>query len=168
MITHGFEHRMYFKLVSLGLPKGVEFVSEDTPRRHAYLNSNPNFPNNIVLTSCLTYCENILNAGNNSNDWINSHGGIFIDILLAMKIIRNALTHNNGDISQNHNFNRMNGNQQYEYAKMTLQSNDTDITCYEFDDNNTTINVLPVGCGRISAICTAVFKNARVIIVDGN
>ncbi len=165
MITHGLEHRMYFILVSLGLPKGVEFVSEDTPSRKDYLDDNPNFPNNIVLTSSLTYCENVLNAGNNSNDWINNHGGIFIDILLAMKIIRNAWTHNNGNISQNYNFNGMNGNQQYNYAKSTLQSNTTDSTCYEFDDGNTLINVLPIGCGRISAICTSVFKNAGVIIV---
>jgi hypothetical protein len=165
MITQGFEHKLYFRLISLGLPKGIEFIAEDTARRKAYLDDNPNFPNNIVLTSCLTYCENVLNSGNNSNDWINNHGGIFIDILLAMKIVRNALTHNNGNISQNHNINGMNGNQQYVYAKSTLQSNAIDSACYEFDDSSTTINVLPNGCGRISAICKSVFKNAGVIIV---
>jgi len=157
---------MYFLLVSLGLPKGVELVSEDTSRRKIYLDNNPHFPNNVVLTTSLTYCESLLNNGRNSNNWINNHGGVFTEILFAMKIIRNAWTHNNGNISQNFNFKEMTGNQQYMYCKEILNSNDVDCTCYEFDDNNTSINVLSDGCQRISAICTSTFINAGLIIKE--
>jgi hypothetical protein len=165
MITQGFEHRLYFKLVSLGLPKGVEDVAEDTTRRKAYLETNPNFPNNMVLISCMTYCENVLNSSSNSNQWITDHGGIFVDVLLAMKIVRNSWTHNNGNISQNYKFNGMDGNEQYAFVKSTLQSNNADSSSYEFNDAETSVSVLSLGCNRISAVCTSVFKNAGLILI---
>lgn len=165
MIIKGFEHKLYFRLVCLGLPKGIEFVADDTARRKAYLKANPNFPNNLVLISCFTYSESALNNSKKSNKWINNYGGKFKDILYAMKIVRNAWTHNNGNISQNFDFKKMSGAQQYTFAKNILQSNATDKLCYDFDDATYTINVLPNGCGRISAICTSIFKNAGEIVV---
>ncbi|WP_109830117.1 hypothetical protein [Reichenbachiella versicolor] len=167
MITEGYEHRMFFQLISLGIPKGAEFVSEDTHRRQAYLQNNPHFPNNTVLIASMTYCENVLNDSDiNSNKWIEDYGGTLIEVLKSMKIVRNAWTHNSGDISRNNRFNGMSGAEQYNYVKVNFQSNDADNRSYEFNDDLTVVNVLPAGCGRIRAVCTKVFKNAGQIVVS--
>ena len=92
----GFEHNMFFRLFAQSLPVGFRHISEGIPRREAWIEENSHLISATMLLSTFSYLEGILGSG-----WIEGFGDDFLPELTSLQIIRNAITHNDGNIINN-------------------------------------------------------------------
>ena len=118
----GFEHNMFFRLFAESLPLGFEHISNGIPLKEQWVEENSHLISSIMLLSTFSYIEGILNSA-----WIDDFGGDFQPELDSLRIVRNAITHNDGSIESNWKARGLTGSEQLALVEKfmeLLQAND--------------------------------------------
>lgn len=92
----GFEHFLFLKVLALSIPKGAALICKDTIKRKQWLDKYPHLLTGSMLLTSFAYAEGMLGT-----KWIQNHGKDFEEELNSLRIIRNAITHNDGYINKN-------------------------------------------------------------------
>ena len=90
---HGFEHRLFFTILSDSLRFGPAQVSH-TARRNKWLADHPDWPPSVYLICSFAYAE-----GKLGRDFVENHGGFTKRELCVLRIARNALVHCDGALT---------------------------------------------------------------------
>ncbi len=109
----GFEHFLFLRVLADAIPKGAAEICRDTERRQQWLRDYPHLLSGAMLLSAFAYAEGILGEG-----WIEDYGGDFERELNSLRIIRNAITHNDGNIRGNRRSRNRNGEEQFQYVRV--------------------------------------------------
>jgi hypothetical protein len=168
----GFDHNMFFKLFALSLPSGFEHIVEGLPRREEWLENNRHLLSAAMLLTSFSYLEGML-----SSTWIEDFGEEFQPELYCLRIIRNAITHNDGDISLNRRARGLTGEQQLQEVinfKESLEQNTyaplnnwqplARTNYISFED--TTVKLGNCAIGRIGMLGHIIMRNSGLIKYD--
>ncbi len=93
-IVSGFEHRMFFVILRDALRSGTKHVA-DWGRRKQWLEDNPDQPAAMYLIAALSYTEGVVGT-----NWAEDHGGARKRELCVLRILRNALVHESGELAR--------------------------------------------------------------------
>ena len=108
----GSEHHLFFSILAGSIPKGAEFLTEDTETRLKWYEENSHLLPRVMLLATFAYVEGIIGS-----TWIEDYGNDFNEELEALRMIRNAMTHHNGYVKMNRYARGRNGEQQFVYVK---------------------------------------------------
>jgi len=165
-----FDHFQFFRILALSIPKGASSMCEDTETRQKWLSQYSHLFTGAMLLNSFSYAEGILGAG-----WIDAHGKDFEEELTSLQIIRNAITHNDGNIKSNLRRRGHTGPEQFIFVGrfvVKLLSNEY-IPLNEWDadkraeyitlEDSGLVKLGDSSYGRIGAVVNNVFLRAGVI-----
>ena len=168
----GFEHNMFFRLFAQSLPVGFRHISEGIPRREAWIEENSHLISGTMLLSTFSYLEGLLDSR-----WIEEFGCALQPELTSLRIIRNAITHNDGDITNNLKNRGLTGPEQLEYVESFIESllsnryaplenwSEENRSNYISIDEDI-VKLGECSIGRIGAIGHIILRRAEKIIYD--
>jgi hypothetical protein len=168
----GFEHNMFFRLFAESLPAGFRHITHGNSRREAWLEENSHLVSSTMLLSTFSYLEGILDE-----NWIEEFGNDFQPELDCLRIIRNAITHNDGIISANRKNRGLTGPEQLEFVETFIESlesnnyeplqnwDDAKRIDYIFLDENV-VKLGESSIGRIGALGHNILRRAGKIVFD--
>lgn len=107
----GFEHYLFLKILALAIPKGAQDICDETDKRKEWLSEYSYLLPTSMLLTTFAYVEGML-----GESWIEDYGNNFHEELEALRIIRNAITHNEGNIKNNRNARGRDGEVQFIYV----------------------------------------------------
>lgn len=168
----GFEHYLLLKVLAESIPKGATHLCEPSPKRMKWLNDNPHLLAGTMLLTSFAYAEGTLGA-----NWIRKFGKGIRYELRALRITRNAIAHNGGNITANRPSEGRTGHQQYSYVTRfvseAISGNYTPLKAWPISRRKDYIHLDPGGhvrlgkssYGRVGAVVLNAFMQAGVIVV---
>ena len=108
----GFEHYLFLKILALAIPKGAQEICDGTDKRKKWLSEYSYLLPTCMLLTTFSYVEGML-----GESWIENYGSSLQEELESLRIIRNAITHNEGNIKNNRKSRGRDGETQFIYVK---------------------------------------------------
>ena len=147
----GFEHFLFLKVLALSIPKGAEHICKDTTRRREWLAKYPHLLTGSMLLTAFAYAEGLL-----GETWIEDHGKDFETELGSLRIIRNAITHNDGNIRGNLKARGFTGDEQFTYVQKFIDAVQSDeyrgLASWNATNRKDYIHLERVRCGEGRAV----------------